>query len=309
MSAAAAACCAGATFSVTTPAQPGWTATRRQASWTISACLAMSAGGASPSASTVSAAVIWPARRAGPPATTGTAPAGATPTGEGRARDGRWMVDPALAGLGPGALRPPPGAEHPATGQLTTAQTAASRGSLRSRDSGKPGTAVDLSPTGCICAGGAPRDRPARRVRDDGGADHRGEREDLRGPPGGGRRRRRRPLRDGRGKRGLREALAAEKSAGVDALAAEAARALGCENGLETAEAVLRAGLLRLGGAMLGQALSADPGHRGPPGGLRARPRAGSTRASPGRCCLHHVPWSRRPVRRSHVARCGRFGQ
>ena len=44
---------------------------------------------------------------------------------------------------------------------------------------------------------------------------------------------------------------------------AEAARALGCGNGLETAEAVLRAGLLRLGGAMLGEALSADPGHRG----------------------------------------------
>jgi hypothetical protein len=43
----------------------------------------------------------------------------------------------------------------------------------------------------------------------------------------------------------MREALAAEKSAEVDALAAEAARALGCENGLETAEAVLRAGLLR----------------------------------------------------------------
>jgi hypothetical protein len=56
----------------------------------------------------------------------------------------------------------------------------------------------------------------------------------------------------------------AEKSAEVDTLAAEAARALGCENGLETAEAVLRAGLLRLGGAMLGEALSADPGHRGP---------------------------------------------
>ena len=111
---------------------------------------------------------------------------------------------------------------------------------------------------------GAPRDRPARRVRDDGGADHRGEREDLRGPPRGGQRRQRGPLRDGRGKRGLRESLAAEKSAEVGRLAAEAARALGCENGLQTAEAVLRAGLLRLGGAMLGEALSADPGHRGP---------------------------------------------
>ncbi len=111
---------------------------------------------------------------------------------------------------------------------------------------------------------GAPRDRPARRVRDDGGADHRGEREDLRGPPRGERIRRRGPLRDGRGKRGLRDALAAEKSAEVGRLAAEAARALGCGNGLQAAEAVLRAGLLRLGGAMLGEALSADPGHRGP---------------------------------------------
>jgi hypothetical protein len=58
--------------------------------------------------------------------------------------------------------------------------------------------------------------------------------------------------------------LAAEKSAEVGRLAAEAARALGCGNGLGTAEAVLRAGLLRLGGALLGEALSADPGHRGP---------------------------------------------
>src|ERR1017187_6885374 len=75
--------------------------------------------------------------------------------------------------------------------------------------------------------------------------------------------------------RGLREALAAEKSAEVDALAAEAARALGCENGLETAEAVLRAGLLRLGGAMLGEALSADPGHRGPRADCRHGHEAG----------------------------------
>ena len=71
-------------------------------------------------------------------------------------------------------------------------------------------------------------------------------------------------LRAGERKKGLRDALAAEKSAEVGRLAAEAARALGCENGLEAAEAVLRAGLLRLGGAMLGEALSADPGHRGP---------------------------------------------
>jgi hypothetical protein len=57
--------------------------------------------------------------------------------------------------------------------------------------------------------------------------------------------------RQGKGLLRTEGTLAAEKSAGVDALAAEAARARGCENGLETAEAVLRAGLLRLGGAML----------------------------------------------------------
>ena len=47
-------------------------------------------------------------------------------------------------------------------------------------------------------------------------------------------------------------------------LAAEAARALGCDGGMGAAETVLRAGLLKLGGSMLGQLLSADPGHRGP---------------------------------------------
>jgi hypothetical protein len=33
---------------------------------------------------------------------------------------------------------------------------------------------------------------------------------------------------------------------------------------MEAAERVIRAGLLRLGGAMLGEVLSADRGHRGP---------------------------------------------
>jgi hypothetical protein len=42
---------------------------------------------------------------------------------------------------------------------------------------------------------------------------------------------------------------------------------LGCEGGLEAAEAVLRAGLLRLGGGMLGEVLSADGGYRGPRAG------------------------------------------
>jgi len=40
---------------------------------------------------------------------------------------------------------------------------------------------------------------------------------------------------------------------------------LGCgDAGLQAAERVIRAGLLRLGGAMLGEVLSADRGHRGP---------------------------------------------
>jgi hypothetical protein len=43
-----------------------------------------------------------------------------------------------------------------------------------------------------------------------------------------------------------------------------AARSLGCDAGLEAAEAVIRAGMLKLGGGMLGQLLAADPGHRGP---------------------------------------------
>ena len=75
----------------------------------------------------------------------------------------------------------------------------------------------------------APVPANARCTVGGGGADHRGERGDLRGPPGGGQRCRRLPLRDGRGKGGLWEALAAEKAAEIGALAAEAARALGCE--------------------------------------------------------------------------------
>ena len=65
-------------------------------------------------------------------------------------------------------------------------------------------------------------------------------------------------------KRGLFTALAEARSAEIARLAAEAARALGCDGGLGAAEAVLRAGLLKLGGSMLGQLLSADPGQRGP---------------------------------------------
>ena len=72
-------------------------------------------------------------------------------------------------------------------------------------------------------------------------------------------------LRRRRGKRGLCAALAQEKAAEIGRLAAEAARSLGCgDAGLEAAEAVIRAGMLKLGGGMLGQLLAADPGYRGP---------------------------------------------
>ncbi|MGH3283288.1 MAG: ISKra4 family transposase [Streptosporangiaceae bacterium] len=65
--------------------------------------------------------------------------------------------------------------------------------------------------------------------------------------------------------RGLRDALAWEKAAELGRLAGEAARVLGCSDaGLEAAERVIRAGLLRLGGAMPGEVLSAGRGHRGP---------------------------------------------
>jgi hypothetical protein len=57
----------------------------------------------------------------------------------------------------------------------------------------------------------------------------------------------------------------AETSAEIGRLAAEAARSLGCDGaGLEAAEAVIRAGMLKLGGAVLGKLLAADPGYRGP---------------------------------------------
>lgn len=66
------------------------------------------------------------------------------------------------------------------------------------------------------------------------------------------------------GEKGLRDALAQAKAAELGRLAGGAARVLGCGGaGLEAAEAVLRAGLLRLGGSMLGEVLSAGLGHRG----------------------------------------------
>jgi hypothetical protein len=73
------------------------------------------------------------------------------------------------------------------------------------------------------------------------------------------------PFRAGRGKGGLRAALAQEKAAELGRLASEAARVLGCgDAGMGAAEQVIRAGLLRLGGSMLGVVLAADRGHRGP---------------------------------------------
>ncbi len=63
--------------------------------------------------------------------------------------------------------------------------------------------------------------------------------------------------------RGLRADLQAEASAEIGRLAAAAARSLGCDAGLEAAETVIRAGMLKLGGGMLEQLLAADSGHRG----------------------------------------------
>ena len=108
------------------------------------------------------------------------------------------------------------------------------------------------------------------------------------GPPGGpGRGRRGCPFRAGRGKGGLRDALAAEKAAELGRLAAEAARVLGCgDAGLEAAEAVIRAGLLRLGGSMLEQLLAADRGYRGPRVPVRPGAR-GRVRRLPGQVLRH----------------------
>ncbi len=67
------------------------------------------------------------------------------------------------------------------------------------------------------------------------------------------------------GKRGLLKELADERAAEITRLAGEAARALGCgDAGLEAAETVIRAGMLKVGAGMLGELLCADRGHRGP---------------------------------------------
>jgi len=67
-----------------------------------------------------------------------------------------------------------------------------------------------------------------------------------------------------RGKKGLREALAAEAAAEVRRLAAAAAADLAGGGSLEAVELALRAGLAQLGGRLLEGLLAADTGHRGP---------------------------------------------
>ena len=69
----------------------------------------------------------------------------------------------------------------------------------------------------------------------------------------------------GRRKKGVSAALATAWPAEVGRLAGEAARALAPGGaGLAAAEAVIREGVLRLGGGILGELLSADAGYRGP---------------------------------------------
>ena len=70
----------------------------------------------------------------------------------------------------------------------------------------------------------------------------------------------------GRGRLGqqLAAALAAEAAAEVTRLAAAAAASLTGGAGLEAAENVIRAGLIRLGASVLEDLLAADPGYAGP---------------------------------------------
>ena len=89
-------------------------------------------------------------------------------------------------------------------------------------------------------------------------ADRGGEREDLRGQAGG---RHGRALRCRRAKKGaLRRARAGEGRRGRPAGGGGGPGAGLRDGGLGAAEAVIRAGMLRLGGGMLGQLLAADPG-------------------------------------------------
>jgi len=70
---------------------------------------------------------------------------------------------------------------------------------------------------------------------------------------------------DGDGQLGpLIAALREEMSAEIGNLARVAARSVGAGAGMEAAETAIRAGMLKLGGSLLGKLLAADPGHRGP---------------------------------------------
>ena len=115
-----------------------------------------------------------------------------------------------------------------------------------------------------------------------GRADHGGERGDLRGPPGHAGR----PGSDappGReGKRGAPGGARAGEGRRARPSGRRGGQGPGLRRcGLEAAEAVLRAGLLTLGGGMLGEVLSADRGHRGPRVAVRAGAR-GRVRRLPG---------------------------
>ena len=76
------------------------------------------------------------------------------------------------------------------------------------------------------------------------------------------------PARPGKG--GLCEALAAEAAAGVERLAALAARSLGSGCGLEAVELAIRTAMTRLGAGLLEDLLGLDHGHRGPRAGCGA---------------------------------------
>ena len=89
-----------------------------------------------------------------------------------------------------------------------------------------------------------------------------------------------------RGKKGqlsreLAAALASEAAAEVTRLAAAAAQSVAAGQGLEAAEQVIRAGLLRLGAGMLEDLLAIDAGYAGPRIGWTTRPLAASRRLNP----------------------------
>ena len=107
-------------------------------------------------------------------------------------------------------------------------------------------------------------------------ADRGGQREDLRGPAG-------RPATDAPPRRRAKKG-APRRARGGGVRRDRAAGGGGGpgaglrRRGLEAAEAVIRAGMLQLGGGMLGQLLAADPGYRGPRVPVRPGARGGIRR-------------------------------